>query len=65
REQCLVDKELLIDEPPELPDEAPVVVDVASIDPKDRQARWQRKLLDLSLRNNLLNNKAGKKAVRL
>lgn len=64
-EQCLVDQELLIDEPPELPDEAPVEVDVASLDPKDRLARWQRKLLDLSLRNNLLNFKAGKKAVRL
>ncbi|MBY1008817.1 DUF4011 domain-containing protein, partial [Pseudomonas aeruginosa] len=42
-----------------------VEVDVASLDPKDRLARWQRKLLDLSLRNNLLNFKAGKKAVRL
>lgn len=57
--------ELLIDLPPELPDEAPAEVDVASLDPKDRLARWQRKLLDLSLRNNLLNFKAGKKAVRL
>ncbi|MCO3053528.1 DUF3320 domain-containing protein [Pseudomonas aeruginosa] len=58
-------QELLIDLPPELPDEAPVEFDVASLDPKDRLARWQRKLLDLSLRNNLLNFKAGKKAVRL
>ncbi|MED5631516.1 DUF4011 domain-containing protein, partial [Enterobacter hormaechei] len=58
-------QELLIDLPPELPDEAPVEVDVASLDPKDRLARRQRKLLDLSLRNNLLNFKAGKKAVRL
>ena len=49
---------------PEFPDEA-VVVDEPSLDPKDRLARWQRKLLDLSLRNNLLNFKAGKKAVRI
>lgn len=28
-------------------------------------ARWQRKLLDLSLRNNLLNFRAGKKALKL
>ncbi|MGX5726193.1 DUF3320 domain-containing protein [Metapseudomonas otitidis] len=58
-------QELLIDLPPELPDEAPVEVDISTLDPKDRLARWQRKLLDLSLRNNLLNFKAGKKAVRL
>ncbi|MBN0595662.1 hypothetical protein JTM42_34850, partial [Pseudomonas aeruginosa] len=64
-EQNQAGQELLIDLPPELPDEAPVEVDVASLDPKDRLARWQRKLLDLSLRNNLLNFKAGKKAVRL
>lgn len=65
QEQSLVEPELLIDLPPDLPDEAPVEVDIASLDPKDRLARWQRKLLDLSLRNNLLNFKAGKKAVRL
>lgn len=58
-------QELIIELPPALPDEAPVEIDVASLDPKDRLARWQRKLLDLSLRNNLLNFKAGKKAVRL
>lgn len=33
--------------------------------PEDRLTRWQRKLLDLSLRNNLLNFKAAKKAVKL
>ncbi|WP_051320755.1 DUF4011 domain-containing protein [Cupriavidus sp. amp6] len=33
--------------------------------PEDRLTRWQRKLLDLSLRNNLLNFKASKKAVKL
>ncbi len=39
--------------------------DDKSLDPRDRLARWQRKLLDLSLRNNLLNFRASKKAVRL
>lgn len=58
-------QELIIELPPALPDEVPAEIDVASLDPKDRLARWQRKLLDLSLRNNLLNFKAGKKAVRL
>ncbi len=56
---------LQIDLPPDLPDESPVEVDAATLDPKDRLARWQRKLLDLSLRNNLLNFKAGKKALKL
>ncbi|MCP1604216.1 DUF3320 domain-containing protein [Pseudomonas citronellolis] len=65
QEQNRAGQELLIDLPPDLPDDAPVEVDTASLDPKDRLARWQRKLLDLSLRNNLLNFKAGKKAVRL
>ncbi|WP_306392571.1 DUF3320 domain-containing protein [Telluria beijingensis] len=49
---------------PEFPDEA-AVAEEPLLDPKDRLARWQRKLLDLSLRNNLLNFKAGKKAVRI
>ena len=51
---------------PDLPDSAPANADDASqFDPKDRLLRWQRKLLDLSLRNNLLNFKAGKKALKL
>lgn len=33
--------------------------------PQDRLDRWQRKLLDLSLRNNLLNFRASKKVVEL
>jgi len=33
--------------------------------PEDRLTRWQRKLLDLSLRNNLLSFKSGKKSLRL
>jgi hypothetical protein len=44
------------EEPPELPDDdAQPDPDPATLNPKDRLARWQRKLLDLSLRNNLLN----------
>lgn len=51
---------------PDLPDSAPAnAEDASQIDPKDRLLRWQRKLLDLSLRNNLLNFKNGKKALRL
>jgi very-short-patch-repair endonuclease len=50
---------------PDLPDDGFVVTDPAALDPKDRLARWQRKLLDLSLRNNLLNFKSGKKTLRL
>ena len=54
------------DEAPDLPDdEAQAEPDAATLNPKDRLARWQRKLLDLSLRNNLLNFKAGKKALKL
>jgi very-short-patch-repair endonuclease len=39
--------------------------DGPGFDPNDRLGRWQRKLLDLSLRNPLLNFKEGKKSVRL
>lgn len=54
------------DVPPDLPDDnANADADPATLNPKDRLARWQRKLLDLSLRNNLLNFKAGKKALKL
>lgn len=55
-----------IEEAPELPDEDIVAEpDPATLNPKDRLARWQRKLLDLSLRNNLLNFRGGKKALKL
>lgn len=53
------------EEAPDLPDEVVQDVPTAELDPKDRLARWQRKLLDLSLRNALLNFKAGKKALQL
>lgn len=55
-----------IEEAPELADEDIVAEpDPATLSPKDRLARWQRKLLDLSLRNNLLNFREGKKALKL
>lgn len=46
-------------------DDAVAEPDPATLNPKDRLARWQRKLLDLSLRNNLLNFRSGKKALKL
>jgi very-short-patch-repair endonuclease len=53
------------DSVPDLPDDGFAVTEPPALDPKDRLARWQRKLLDLSLRNNLLNFKSGKKTLRL
>jgi very-short-patch-repair endonuclease len=49
----------IMDEPDTADEELP------ALDPNDRLGRWQRKLLDLSLRNPLLNFKEGKKSVRL
>ncbi|MFA6921070.1 MAG: DUF4011 domain-containing protein, partial [Gallionella sp.] len=55
-----------IEEAPDLPDDDIITeLDTATLNPKDRLARWQRKLLDLSLRNNLLNFRNGKKALKL
>lgn len=63
---ALVPYEPVFEEAPDLPEEAEVQeVPSADLDPKDRLARWQRKLLDLSLRNNLLSFKEGKKSIRL
>lgn len=56
---------LAVDDAPDLPDEVGADLPTAELDPKDRLARWQRKLMDLSLRNALLNFKAGKKALLL
>lgn len=58
---------LLIDNGDDIPDQMVniEIEDIAKLNPKDRLERWQRKLLDLSLRNNLLNFKYGKKALRL
>jgi very-short-patch-repair endonuclease len=55
-----------IEDAPDFLDSTPTNEDDAGqLDPKDRLLRWQRKLLDLSLRNNLLNFKNGKKALKL
>lgn len=58
---------LLIEEGDDLPDEVDEVEveDLSKLAPKDRLERWQRKLLDLSLRNNLLNFKVGKRSLKL
>jgi very-short-patch-repair endonuclease len=62
----VADVPIALEEAPDLPDEVEdEIVPAAELDPKDRLARWQRKLLDLSLRNALLNFKAGKKALLL
>lgn len=59
------DVDVAVEEAPDLPEDSTDVVPTAELDPKDRLARWQRKLLDLSLRNALLNFKGGKKALLL
>lgn len=58
---------LLVEEAGHLSDETGAfeAEDISRLDPADRLGRWQRKLLDLSLRNNLLNFKAGKRALKL
>lgn len=56
----------VIEDVPDFPDNPPAnAEDTSRLDPKDRLIRWQRKLLDLSLRNNLLNFKGGKKSIKL
>ncbi len=55
----------VFDEAPDLPDDEIVRTESLSSKPIDRLDHWQRKLLDLSLRNNLLNFKATKKAIKL
>jgi len=57
--------EVTLEDAPDLPDDVPPEVPAAQLDPKNRLARWQRKLLDLSLRNALLNFKQGKKSLLL
>ncbi|MDN0075425.1 DUF3320 domain-containing protein [Crenobacter sp. SG2303] len=56
----------VFEDAPDLPDELDEEkLDAAVERPEDRLTRWQRKLLDLSLRNNLLSFKAGKKSLKL
>lgn len=52
------------EDPPELVWTSESKIEVADEPPEDRLSRWQRKLLDLSLRNNLLSFKSGKKSVK-
>ena len=61
----VADDHFVLEDAPDLPEDDLRPVEEASIDPKDRLARWQRKLLDLSLRNNLLNFKGSNKALKL
>jgi very-short-patch-repair endonuclease len=58
---------LLVDEGADIPDDLleVEVEDLSKLNPADRLGRWQRKLLDLSLKNNLLNFKMGKRALKL
>ncbi|MBF0392495.1 MAG: DUF4011 domain-containing protein, partial [Alphaproteobacteria bacterium] len=49
---------------PDLPDDA-IIPDEVPTTPQGRLDRWQRKLLDLSLRNGLLNFRASKRVIQL
>ncbi|MFC1750233.1 DUF4011 domain-containing protein, partial [Pseudomonadota bacterium] len=57
--------EPVFDEAPDLPDDEIRRTEETSGKPVDRLDHWQRKLLDLSLRNNLLNFRANKRAIKL
>lgn len=56
---------ITVEDPPDLPDVVTADVPTAELDPKDRLARWQRRLLDLSLRNALLNFRQGRRSLLL
>ncbi len=51
--------EIALDEPPEMPDYDVEAAEEAPQDSDGRLGRWQRKLLDLTLRNPLLNHRPG------
>lgn len=56
----------IFEEAPDLPAGPTIEIEGESVkNPPDRLLLWQRKLLDLSMRNNLLNFKLGKKSIRL
>ena len=59
------EQEAVFDEAPDLPDDEIRRTEETSGKPLDRLDLWQRKLLDLSLRNNLLNFRASKRAITL
>ena len=54
-----------LDDAPDLVEIGPLARAPESSGPQGRLDRWQRKLLDLSLRNNLLNFRASKRVVEL
>ncbi|WP_310620560.1 DUF4011 domain-containing protein [Flexibacterium corallicola] len=54
---------LPLPKPPGYADLPIETIEVSTQSPKDRVARWQNKLLDLSLRNRLLNFKATKQTI--
>ncbi|ABB43521.1 conserved hypothetical protein, putative DNA helicase [Sulfurimonas denitrificans DSM 1251] len=55
----------IFDEAPDLPDDEILHNEEISSKPTDRLDMWQRKLLDLSLRNNLLNFRTNKRMIKL
>lgn len=58
--------EQLLEEAPELPDFDGLAGEEALVEtPAGRLERWQRKLLDLSVRNALLNHKSSKSSLRI
>jgi hypothetical protein len=60
------DLEPIFEEAPEFPDDEIVQQAQTTLpEPRDRLDRWQRKLLDLSLRNSLLNFRTTKRAIKL
>jgi hypothetical protein len=60
------DLEPVFEEAPDLPDDEITRSEEAEpVEPRDRLDRWQRKLLDLSLRNSLLNFRTKKRAIKL
>jgi len=64
--EALISQEPQFEEAPDLPDDdAQSTSDPENLVPQDRLSRWQRKLLDLSLRNNLLNFRPSKKSLKL
>ena len=50
---------------PDLPEDAILPEEAKPTTPQGRLDRWQRKLLDLSLRNSLLNFRASKRVIKL
>ena len=58
--------DLIFEEAPDLPDDEIARQEAMEpAEPKDRLDRWQRKLLDLSLRNSLLNFRPTKRAITI